>query len=164
MQTNISEHSNHIVIAGEGNNLNRYKVSGDKIAEIFAKFSRVVYIGLLEGFEIYVKNPQTGGKGWDIVWVEGVRECIEKHYPHFDTIITKDYPSGNELVKFYNIEHEDYPLVAFTTDGKDKMTEERISDLFDTLIDSDVHTTIDYIISKDKSRTSEELLEMYDNQ
>jgi hypothetical protein len=50
MQVNLNDSSRYIVIAGEGNNLNRYKIQGSKVQEMFRKFERVVYIGLLQGF------------------------------------------------------------------------------------------------------------------
>lgn len=163
MQIEISQYSHYLVIAGPVDNLKRYKVKGDKIQDVFAQFDRVVYMGKLEGFETYVKNPETGEGGWDIVFIEGVKEAIQKYYPHFDTFITKDYPTDiNGMVKFYQLERDDYDMAAFTTDGNDEMTDERINDLFDTLIDSDIHTTIDYIISKNNSQTYEGLITRYD--
>lgn len=160
---NINEYCTYLVIAGD-NVLHRYKVKGDKLRELFIKHKRVVYIGLVQGFECYVKNPETGQCGWDIVWIEGVKEAIQRHYPHFDSFITQDYPrSGQELIKFNKLERDDYKMKAFTTDGEDKMDDQRIEDLFDTLIDDDVHTTIDYIIAKGSSLTPAELLEIYDN-
>ena len=110
MFTEISEFSEYIVVAGNGNDLARYIVKGDKIKELYNKFDRVVYIGKLEGFEIYTCNPETGETGWNIEWVVCVKEAL-KFYPNFDCIITRDYPTKDiDLVKFYQIEREDYPL------------------------------------------------------
>lgn len=164
MQVEISEYRKYIVLAGNGNKINRYKVPGNLIKTIMATFERVVYVGLLEGFECYTKNPETGEGGWDIVWIEGVKEKIQRYYPNFDCFITQDYPrAGQKLIQFDKLEREDYEMLAFTTDNEDPMTEQRIDTLFDCLIDNDVHTTIDYMVTKGAKNTSEELLTEYDS-
>jgi hypothetical protein len=165
MQLEISEYNSYIVIAGNGNKLNRYKVTGNLIKNMMMEFERVVYIGLLMGFEIYTKDPETGTTGWDIHWVEGVKEKIQALYPNFDTFITQDYPSsGQTLVKFDKIEKDDYQMKAFVTDHEDEMTDARINTLFDCLIDNDIHATIDYIIAKGSTESYEALIEKYDSQ
>lgn len=117
MQINISEYRKYLVLAGEGNNLKRYVVTGDKIAGMFAQFERVPYIGEIECFECYTKNPDTGEGGWDIVFVEGVKEKIARHFPNFDCFITKGYPAGsNDVVEFYTCEQDDYELAEVQKD------------------------------------------------
>lgn len=111
MQINLSKYSTYIVVAGSGNDLKRHVVEGDKIAEMFSTFERVVYIGEIECFECYTKNPETGEGGWDIVYIEGVKEKIARHYPNFDCFITKGSPvAGNEVVQFYKLERNDYDM------------------------------------------------------
>lgn len=84
MQVELNKHSEYLMIAGNGNSLNRYKVKGSEIKEVYTRFERVVYIGKVECFETYVKNPETGEEGWDIVYIEGVREKIELHHHSID--------------------------------------------------------------------------------
>lgn len=43
----------------------------------------------IKAFEIYVKNPETGELGWDIVFVWSTEKLIVT-YPHFDCIITRN--------------------------------------------------------------------------
>lgn len=115
MQIEISQHQEYLVIAGNGNALNRYKVKGNEIKDVYARFERVVYIGSIGCFETYVKNPETSETGWDIVYIEGVKEKIAEYYPHFDCFITKGYPcsNNNKVVEFYNLERDDYELKEF---------------------------------------------------
>ena len=110
MQVDLSEYSEYMVIAGDGNNLHRYRVKGDKIKEVFGRFERVCYIGKIQCFESYTKNPETGEGGWDIVYIEGVKEKIARYYPNFDCFITQDTPSDGDFVEFLQLEHEDYEL------------------------------------------------------
>jgi len=115
MQIEISEYNKHLVLAGNGNSLRRYVVKGDELKTMFATFERIPYIGRIECFECYVKNPETGEGGWDIVWIEGVEEKIKAHYPHFDCFITKGYPvAGNEVVEFHSVyAKDDYKMAEF---------------------------------------------------
>jgi len=111
MQIELNEFSNFIVLAGNGNNLKRYKVSGKELTSVFTKFERVCYIGKIECFECYTKNPETNEGGWDIVYIEGVKEKIKKYYPHFDCFITTGYPhSSVEAIEFLQLEHDNYEL------------------------------------------------------
>ena len=98
----ISEYNSYLVLAGKGNGLQRYEVTGDKLAEVFQKFERVARIDVIECFEVYTCNPETGEGGWDIHWVRGVRDRIQKYYPNFDCIITQGYPHhpANEVQEF----------------------------------------------------------------
>ena len=41
MQVKLDSASQYIVIAGEGNNLHRYKVQGDKIKEMYLFFQKM---------------------------------------------------------------------------------------------------------------------------
>jgi len=41
----------------------------------------------MNAYEIYVRNPLTGERGWDIKFVWSNRAMIES-YPHFDCVIT----------------------------------------------------------------------------
>lgn len=51
-------------------------------------------------YEIYTRNPETGERGWDIVFVYASRENIES-YPNFDCIVTvDDAPHGTPVVNF----------------------------------------------------------------
>jgi hypothetical protein len=43
------------------------------------------------------------------------------------------------------------------------MNDTQILELFDNLIESDIHITIEYILMREKSYTAEQLLEWYDN-
>jgi hypothetical protein len=110
MQVELNEFGEYVVIAGNGNKLNRYKVKGDKIGAIYAKFERVCYIGKIQCFECYTKNPETGEGGWDIVYIEGVKEKIKAYYPDFDTFITQDSPSDGDIKEFLKLEHNDYDM------------------------------------------------------
>ena len=111
MQTELNEFSEYLVIAGTGNNLNRYKVKGNQLHEVYSRFERVCYIGKIECFECYTKNPETGEGGWDIHYIEGVKEKIQWYYPHFDCIITQGYPQEEgRHIEFYKLEREDYEL------------------------------------------------------
>jgi hypothetical protein len=113
MQVELNKYQEYLLVAGDGNFLNRYKVKGAELKDAFNHFDRVVYIGKIECFETYIKNPKTGETGWEIVYIEGIREKIEKYYPHFDCFITKGYPctSANKVVEFYQLEHEDYDFL-----------------------------------------------------
>ena len=114
MQVEISEYSDYIVKAGNGNDLKRYKVSGKELPEVFSKFKRVCYIGKVECFECYLKNPETGEGGWDIQYIRGVKEKIKRYYPNFDCFITQDTPpSSVEVIEFLQLEHDDYELAEF---------------------------------------------------
>lgn len=115
MQIDINNTSQYLALAGEGNKLHRYVVSGKELKHLFAQFERIPYIGKIECFEIYTKNPETGEAGWDIQYVEGVKEKIKEHYPHFDCFITKGYPlGGSEAVKFHACYgKDDYELADF---------------------------------------------------
>lgn len=42
---------------------------------------------MLKAYEIYVKNPDTGERGWDIRLVWSTPDMIES-YPDFDCVIT----------------------------------------------------------------------------
>lgn len=53
MQIELNTHSEYVVVAGNGNLLNRYKVKGSEIKEVYTHFERVVYIGKIECFETY---------------------------------------------------------------------------------------------------------------
>lgn len=116
MQIDISNTSQYLALAGKGNNLHRYLVSGKELKLMFAHFERIPYIGKIECFEIYTKNPDTGEGGWGIQYVEGVKEKIKEHYPHFDCFITKGYPTGdNDAVKFHACYgKDDYELADLT--------------------------------------------------
>jgi len=162
MQIDISPYNMFLILAGEANTLARYIVSGNQLKEAFSQFSRIPYVGVLEGFECYTKNPDTGEGGWDIVWIEGVKEKIEQLYPNFDCFITKDYPSGgNDVVKFYaTYGDDDFEMKVFTSQCDDHMTESRIDHLLEVLIDDDVNKTVDYIISKDPSKSKDDLFEL----
>lgn len=108
-----SSNIEYLVVAGNGNNLNRMKVTGHQLKAVFSEFDRVTFIGKIQCFECYLKNDE-GVEGWDIVYIEGVKEKIERHYPLFDCFITQDYPlHGNGVIKFDKIEREDYDLVEF---------------------------------------------------
>lgn len=48
-----------------------------------------VDISLINTYEIYTKDPETGKGGWDIKNVRSTDELI-KRYPNFDAIITKN--------------------------------------------------------------------------
>ena len=41
----------------------------------------------MDVFEIYTKHPETGVRGWSIVWVETTCSLIDT-YPNFDRIIS----------------------------------------------------------------------------
>jgi hypothetical protein len=43
-------------------------------------------------FEVYLKHPETGESGWEIVWLHGTYDAVHS-YPDFDCIITIDDPS-----------------------------------------------------------------------
>jgi len=121
MQIEISEFNHYLVLAGNGNDLKRYKVKGDELKDVFNKFDRVPYVGTIECFECYVCNPETGETGWDIVFIEGVKEKIQKYYPNFDCFITKDYPHSDVgMVEFYNTyrSDDDYKFAEIKKDEK----------------------------------------------
>ncbi len=113
MQLDISNTSKYVVLAGTGNDLKRYVINGDKLKAMFVDFERIPYIGLIECFECYVKNPETGEGGWEIEYIEGVKEKIATLYPHFDCFITQGYPLGEMgAEEFYSLNHkDDYELV-----------------------------------------------------
>lgn len=111
MQTNIDKYRKYLIVAGNGNSLNRYVVSGEEVKQIFNKFERVCYIGLMQCFECYTKCPETGQTGWNIIFIEGVKEKIEKLYPDFDCFITEGYPTkGKEYIEYYHYDNDDYTL------------------------------------------------------
>ena len=113
MQIEISECYDYIIKGcfNNQNQLKRYIVSGK---QLFSAFDRITYIGKIECFECYVCNPETGETGWDIVYIRGVKEKIEKYYPNFDCFITKGTPpSSVEVVEFFKLEHDDYELAEF---------------------------------------------------
>jgi hypothetical protein len=43
-------------------------------------------------FEVYLKHPETGESGWEIIWLHGTYDAVHS-YPDFDCIITIDDPS-----------------------------------------------------------------------
>lgn len=92
MYINISDYQEYLVLASKApnNTLKRYVIKGDVLLSELSKFGRVCFVGQLQGFEIYTKNPDTGESGWEIEWVYGVREMIESYYPNFDCFITQD--------------------------------------------------------------------------
>lgn len=107
----LDQHHNFLVVAGKGSDLKRHVVQGRDLKKFIAEQERVVYIGKLECFECYTKDPKTGRGGWDIVYIYGVKEAIQKRYPNFDCFITKDYPSDKSMVvSFYSIWADDYPM------------------------------------------------------
>ena len=113
MQLELSEYNEYLIIGGTGNDLARYEVNHTQLIEAIKKFDRVPYIGKIECFECYVCNPETGESGWNIEWIRGIKEKIERYYPNFDCLITKDYPSkGIEAINFlhtYGV-NDDYEL------------------------------------------------------
>ena len=65
-------------------------VSGADLGQ-FMVDHKVFMVELIECWECYTKNPETGDGGWDIVWIKSTRNLLKK-FPDFDCIITSGYP------------------------------------------------------------------------
>ena len=74
----------------DGNQSDGQTVSGADLGQ-FMVDHKVFMVELIECWECYTKNPETGAGGFDIVWIKSTRNLL-KEFPNFDCIITSGYP------------------------------------------------------------------------
>ena len=89
-----------------GNERDGQTVSGADLGQFMADH-RVFMVELIECWECYTKNPETGDGGWDIVWIKSTRELVKK-FPDFDCIITSGYPSHPDVHEVEFLDCEEY--------------------------------------------------------
>lgn len=73
-------------------------ITGDKIHTSLNPLT--IYIELLNTYEIYTKNPETGERGWNIEFVTSTDRLI-KSYPDFDCVITKNDHAMSKCVEHF---------------------------------------------------------------
>ena len=103
MKLPISEFQDYLILADKGQGMKCYKTNLKGMQSLFIDGARIVEMGLIQTFEIYTKCPETGTTGWDIHYVEGVKEYIERYYPNFDCFLTQD--NNGAAIKFHYLEN-----------------------------------------------------------
>jgi len=97
----ISRFNQYLVV---DNNKNKYTsniCNGDKLHLTMSESS--CYVDVINTYEIYTKNPETGETGWDIELVKSTDKLIS-FFPNFDVVITKNDATESDCKTFLDFE------------------------------------------------------------